>query len=233
MAITALLVGLLGSFHCVGMCGPIAFMLPLDRQNAVNRFLQVMLYHIGRLLAYLSFGLVFGIVGKRLYLFGMQQTISITIGVLMILIVLIPKRITKQIQIIKPFYKLINYLKKALGTTLKRRTPDAFLSIGLLNGFLPCGLVYVAVFGAIASNGTVKYSMLYMLLFGLGTIPLMTITALLGNIVSLEARKKIRKVIPVILFIMGALFVLRGLGLGIPYISPESVRVIDATTTCH
>lgn len=233
MVLTALLVGLLGSFHCVGMCGPIAFMLPLDRTNIVTRTLQIMLYHVGRLVAYLSMGIVFGFVGKRLYLFGMQQTISIVIGVLMILIVISPKHIIKKVTISQPFFRLINYLKKALGVTLKRKTPDAFLSIGLLNGFLPCGLVYIAIFGAIATNGSVSYSMVYMLFFGLGTIPLMTVTALLGNVVSIETRKKIRKIIPVIIIVMGGLFVLRGLGLGIPYISPENIRVISTGIECH
>ena len=81
MFLSALVFGLLGSFHCVGMCGPIAFVLPVDRSNTYKKVFQITLYHIGRLLAYSIIGLVFGIIGKGLYLFGFQQQLSIVIGV--------------------------------------------------------------------------------------------------------------------------------------------------------
>ncbi|HLV13999.1 MAG TPA: sulfite exporter TauE/SafE family protein, partial [Xanthomarina sp.] len=85
---SALALGLLGSFHCVGMCGPIAFMLPVDRSHSVKKIAQISTYHFGRLLAYSIIGLVFGLVGKGLYLFGIQQQLSIAIGVLMIVVIL-------------------------------------------------------------------------------------------------------------------------------------------------
>ena len=93
MLITALVFGLLGSFHCVGMCGPIAFLLPVDRKNSLKRVLQVLSYHAGRLFTYGIIGLLFGFLGRRLQLFGLQQHISIAIGILMILIILLPSKI--------------------------------------------------------------------------------------------------------------------------------------------
>ena len=92
MLVSAFILGLLGSFHCVGMCGPIAFMLPVDRSNTVKKITQISIYHFGRLLAYSIIGLVFGLIGKSLYIFGFQQQLSIIIGVLMILVVLIPQQ---------------------------------------------------------------------------------------------------------------------------------------------
>jgi sulfite exporter TauE/SafE len=84
MLISAFILGLLGSLHCVGMCGPIAFMLPVDRSNSFKKISQIGVYHFGRLLAYSLIGLAFGLVGKSLYIFGIQQQLSIGIGIIMI-----------------------------------------------------------------------------------------------------------------------------------------------------
>ncbi|MFY0713145.1 sulfite exporter TauE/SafE family protein [Seonamhaeicola sp. NFXS20] len=233
MLVSAFVLGLLGSFHCIGMCGPIAFMLPVDRTNAVKKASQITIYHIGRLLAYSLIGLVFGLIGKSLYLFGFQQQLSIIIGILMIVLVLVPQNKLNKYNISKPIYRLISKVKSALGSALKRKTADTFLTIGFLNGFLPCGLVYIAVFGAI-SGGNALQGSLYMALFGLGTVPLMTTTIYASHFLKVSARQKIQKVIPVFVVIIGALFILRGLGLGIPYLSPAPVYdVVNSSIDCH
>lgn len=233
MLISAFVLGLLGSFHCVGMCGPIAFMLPVDRTNVYRKALQIAMYHLGRLLAYSIIGLVFGLIGKSFSLFGFQQQLSVAIGVLMILFVIIPQHKLNQYNASKPIYKLISKVKTALGTALKKKTADTFLTIGFLNGFLPCGLVYMAVFAAIASGNPLNGG-LYMAVFGLGTIPLMTTVIYLSNFLKNNARQKIQKMIPVFVIIIGLLFIIRGLGLGIPYISPAPIHdVITNTIDCH
>jgi len=222
MLLSALALGLLGSFHCVGMCGPIAFMLPVDRTNSIKKGSQIAIYHFGRLLSYSIIGLIFGFVGKGLYIFGIQQQLSIVIGVLMILVVLIPYQTFNKYNFSKPIYKLISKVKSALGKELQKKTPDTFLTIGFLNGFLPCGLVYMAVFAAIASGNALQGS-LYMLVFGLGTIPLMTTAIYFSQFLKGSVRQRIQKAIPVFVVIIGALFIIRGLGLGIPYLSPAPV----------
>ncbi len=233
MLVSAIILGLLGSFHCIGMCGPIAFMLPVGRSNNFQKFLRVFLYHTGRLLAYTIIGLFFGAIGKSLNIFGIQQGLSIGIGVLMVLIVLIPSHFLMKYNISKPIYKLISKVKNALGKELKKKTPDTFLTIGFLNGFLPCGLVYMAVFGAIAS-GHILEGGLYMFLFGMGTIPLMTAAVYAGNFLTGRARKHIQKAIPVFIIIIGLLFIVRGLGLGIPYLSPKPVtELVSSNFGCH
>lgn len=233
MFVTALILGILGSFHCVGMCGPIAFLLPLDRTNSVKKYSQLFLYHIGRLFTYSILGLLFGMLGKGLNLFGFQQKLSIGIGIIMILVIIIPQKHVKRFSISKPIYSAISKVKSALGSQLKKRTPDTFFTIGFFNGFLPCGLVYIAVFGAIASGSLVDGS-LYMLGFGLGTIPLMTTAVYLGNFLKGELRQKIRKAIPVFVVIVGCFFILRGMGLGIPYVSPTpATEMVDANYNCH
>lgn len=233
MFLTALIFGLLGSFHCVGMCGPIAFLLPVDRSNNVKKFGQIFLYHFGRITAYSIIGLVFGIVGKSLNIFGMQQQLSIIIGILMLLVIFLPQKVFNKYNFSKPIYKIIGKVKSALGKELKKKTPDTFLTIGFLNGFLPCGLVYMAVFGAIATGGMWTGS-LYMALFGIGTIPLMTLAIYLGNFLNAQVRQRIRKAIPVFVVVIACLFILRGLGLGIPYISPKPMtETVNADANCH
>ncbi|WP_299246576.1 sulfite exporter TauE/SafE family protein [uncultured Aquimarina sp.] len=233
MLVSAFILGLLGSFHCVGMCGPIAFMLPLDHKNHLKKFFQLSLYHLGRLLAYSIIGLFFGFIGKSLNIFGMQQGLSIGIGVLMILLVLIPSPLLMKYNFSKPIYKMISKVKNALGKELKKKTPDTFLTIGFLNGFLPCGLVYMAVFAAIAL-GDIMASSMYVILFGLGTIPLMTVVVYAGNLFKGNwIRKHIQKAIPVFVVLIGLLFVLRGMGLGIPYVSPkQSTEIISSSFDC-
>ncbi|MCF8274376.1 MAG: sulfite exporter TauE/SafE family protein [Flavobacteriaceae bacterium] len=233
MFLSALIFGFLGSFHCVGMCGPIAFMLPVDRTNVYKKISQISLYHFGRLLSYSIIGLVFGIIGKSLYLFGFQQQLSIIIGVLMIVVVIIPYKTFNKYNFSKPIYKIISKVKSALGTALKKKTSDTFLTIGFLNGFLPCGLVYMAVFGAIASGNELEGS-LYMLFFGLGTIPLMTSAIYFSNFLKGAMRQKIQKAIPVFVILIGTLFILRGLGLDIPYLSPAPIsEKVSNSMNCY
>ena len=85
MILSALLFGLFGSFHCVGMCGPIAFMLPIDRSNRLCGIIQTILYHLGRIFSYALIGMLFGLLGKGFYFFGFQQQVSIIVGIIMIL----------------------------------------------------------------------------------------------------------------------------------------------------
>ncbi|APA63082.1 sulfite exporter TauE/SafE family protein [Maribacter sp. 1_2014MBL_MicDiv] len=233
MLLSALILGLMGSLHCVGMCGPIAFMLPVDRTNNYKKFGQIFIYHFGRLLAYGIIGLVFGLLGKGLSIFGIQQKLAIAIGIIMILIVLIPYQTFNKYNLSKPIYKVISKVKNQLGKELKKKSPDTFLTIGFLNGFLPCGLVYMALFGSIAMGDALQGS-LYMILFGFGTLPLMTAAIYFSNLLKGGIRQKVQKAIPVFVIIIGALFILRGLGLGIPYVSPAPVtQLVSSAIECH
>ena len=230
---SALVLGLMGSFHCVGMCGPIAFMLPVDHTNPAKKLFQVFLYHFGRLMAYGIIGLVFGFLGKELYVFGLQQKLSIIIGAIMILLVLIPYKTVSKYNFSKPIYSVLAKVKNQLGKELKKKSPDTFLTIGFLNGFLPCGLVYMALFGSMATASP-WLGALFMILFGMGTVPLMTTAVYFGSMLKGAAKKSVQRLIPVFVILIGLLFILRGMGLGIPYISPAPVtEVISSAIECH
>ncbi len=167
---------------------------------------------------------MFGFIGKGLYLAGFQQRLSIFIGAVMIALIIIPISIFNKYNFSKPLYKVIAQVKEKLGIYLKKKSNRAVFSIGFFNGFLPCGLVYMALIGSI-STGSAAQGALYMTLFGLGTIPMMTAAIIVGNFVNLSLRKKIQKAIPIFVVSIGILFILRGLGLGIPYISPSDAQL--------
>ena len=233
MLYTAVIFGLISSFHCIGMCGPIAMMLPVDRNNQSKRILQLITYHLGRVIAYSSLGLLFGFLGKGFFLAGIQQQLSITMGVLMIVFVLVPEKVLAKYNFSKPVHQLISKVKSSLGKQFKNKSFKSFFTIGLLNGYLPCGMVYVALFGALAMPN-LELSVLYMVLFGMGTIPMMSLVVLVTNFVSIPFRNYIQKAIPIIAICIGVLFIIRGLGLNIPYVSPSTMNLfIQSEPHCH
>lgn len=225
MLYTAFILGLLGSFHCIGMCGPIAFALPIDRSSKSKVIFQTFLYHLGRLLTYSLIGVLFGLIGRGLFLSGFQQRLSIFMGIVMILSVVIPVKVFNRFKVTKPLYKIIAEVKQQLGIYLNKKSNKSIFLIGFFNGFLPCGLVYMALIGAVASSN-VLYGALYMVLFGIGTLPMMTLVVFAGNVLKVSLRNKIQKVIPIFIVIIGLFFILRGMGLGIPYISPNDTKLI-------
>ena len=215
------------------MCGPIAFLLPVDRQNSAKKIGQITLYHLGRLLSYSILGVLFGWLGKGLYLFGFQQQLSVAIGILMLVALFWSRQKMLNFKMNAPVYRIISRIKSALSANLKKRSADTFFTIGFLNGFLPCGLVYMAIFAAIAS-GSMLQGGLYMAVFGLGTIPLMTSAIYVSGFLTANIRNKIQRVIPIFVGIMALLFIIRGLGLGIPYLSPAPVMdMATAHMSCH
>jgi sulfite exporter TauE/SafE len=233
MLYSAFILGLISSLHCIGMCGPIAMMLPVDRQNEAKKVTQIITYHLGRLSAYATIGLIFGLLGRGFFLAGLQQKMSIFIGLAMILVVLIPEKVFARYNFSKPVYKVISRIKSSLGNQFKNKSYKSLFTIGLLNGFLPCGMVYIALFGAIAMQSA-GFGVLYMVLFGLGTVPLMTIVVYINSLIRLPFRNKIQKAIPYVAVIIGVLFILRGLGLGIPYVSPSNMSLfVQQTPNCH
>ncbi len=222
--ISALVLGLMGSFHCAGMCGPIAIALPLHGNTVSQKIFGGTLYNLGRTITYGFMGAIFGLLGQGLQLIGFQQKVSVIMGALMIISVLFPKLFKNQYSMNKSWSSVVGKLKKTIGQMFSIRSFQSLFFIGMLNGLLPCGLVYMAIAGAIGTGGVAGGS-LYMILFGLGTIPMLLAISLAGNVLSLAIRNKINKLIPVLVVVVGILFVLRGLSLGIPYLSPPKQKI--------
>lgn len=225
MFYTAFILALIGSFHCVGMCGAITLILPLDHQKPIKKAFQISMYHLGKTLTYMLLGLLFGLLGKGLFIREYQQIFSIIVGGMMIVIAILPLLKIKVNTLGKPIFFLVGKVKYALGVQLRNKNFFSTFLIGFFNGFLPCGMVYMALFGALAQMQLTD-SVVYMFAFGLGTIPLLTLTIYLGNFLSQKTKLYVQKAIPFVVIILGGLFILRGLALGIPYVSPSNMNLM-------
>ncbi|MEP7237533.1 MAG: sulfite exporter TauE/SafE family protein [Ferruginibacter sp.] len=228
----AFMIGMVGSFHCVGMCGPLALALPLSNNSFIAKFSGAFIYNAGRIVTYSVFGLIFGLIGQTASLFGFQQWLSIVTGALILLFIVIPKKYKFSNSASKYTNAFFAKLRLELGRLFTQKNNASLFVIGLLNGLLPCGLVYMAVAGAIAA-GDIGRSILFMAAFGLGTLPVMWSIAFFGNYVGVSLRQKIRRVYPYMMTLMACLLILRGMGLGIPYISPQvKVKKVITVECC-
>lgn len=226
--LAAISIGLLGSLHCVGMCGPIALALPVQGKSQSARFVSILIYNSGRIITYAALGALFGLIGQGFAIFGLQQILSIVLGSLILIAVLLPSVLPAKNVFTSKFHNWFNHLKSSLSYLFTKRSQSALFSIGLLNGLLPCGLIYMAMAGALAS-GSVINGMLFMAVFGLGTVPAMFSVAWFSNLASVKFRLTITKAMPYVVSVMAVLLILRGMNLGIPYISPKMVE----QTTAH
>ena len=221
LLISALALGFASGFHCIGMCGPIALSMGLTKSQAINYYLQNLTYQFGRIVTYSFLGAIVGIVGKGFEMAGFQQYLTILVGVLLILMALFSfggNDFASKIPFLTP---ILFKVKTNLGSLLQKADYKSRFFTGILNGFLPCGMVYMALTASLAAGG-IWQSATFMSLFGLGTLPFMFAVVLLGGLVSQAFRIKILKIIPLVMIVLGGLFVLRGLELGIPYISPKA-----------
>ncbi len=224
------LIGFLGSLHCVAMCGPIALALPIPAGG--NRIVGILLYSFGRVMTYGLMGLLFGIFGSVAVLTGFQQLLSITTGI-MLLVMAFFSFYGKSIFSFNLISPKLYWLKNTLSRYLKMKSISSLFFIGLLNGLLPCGLVYVALIGAVAT-GNYLVGAAYMMLFGLGTAPLLFAIAYTKGKINFSWRQKAVKLIPFVVGLMGLLLVVRGSNLGIPYLSPGvSSKNLEESSCCH
>ena len=213
---TAFVLGLVGSLHCAGMCGPLALALPVTGRNAVGFTVGRLVYNVGRLFTYCLLGLIFGFVGQTLLVAGLQRWVSIGLGLLLI-VGLIGSR---KLALAAPIVRGVDRLKTVMAAFLQRRSLPALAVLGGLTGLLPCGLVYVACAGAAATDHWQRGA-LYMAAFGLGTFPMMLAIGLSGRLLQGSIRFKLRHAVPISVVLLSALLILRGLSLGIPYLSPD------------
>ncbi|HMJ89213.1 MAG TPA: sulfite exporter TauE/SafE family protein [Candidatus Acidoferrum sp.] len=224
---TAFVLGLIGSLHCAGMCGPLAMALPVVGNTRLSFTAGRLLYNAGRLLTYCAIGALFGVLGRSLSLAGMQRWVSIGAGVLIFIGLLLSTRAATKL----PAWQTVAFLKRTFGALLRQRTFGSMLLLGAINGLLPCGLVYVAAAGATAT-GAITTAIVYMIAFGLGTLPVMLGLGLAGKGLQLKFRFRLQKLIPVSVAALALLLVMRGMSLGIPYLSPD-LSASSVAVSCH
>jgi uncharacterized protein len=226
--IAAILLGLAGGFHCLGMCGPIALALPVQRTTKQN--VARVLYQFGRIFTYAVLGAVVGLGATTVSIVATESVVSITAGSLMIVAALAQLSFHRSIIPSAPLLRITSPVRAKLQYLLQKNTFAAMTGIGMLNGLLPCGLVIAALFGA-ASTGDVIQGSVFMSFFGLGTLPVMTAVMFGVGVISQRLRAVLKTAIPVVAIAVGALLVVRGMGLGIPYVSPRHV-VVEQVVCC-
>jgi uncharacterized protein len=211
--IAALVMGLAGSMHCLGMCGPIFMATSSFYGNSKQYILPFIYHHLGKLFSYAVIGLLMGIIGKGASLLWFQNRIMFICG--LVLIAMAVGSILKW----KGLNGFNSWISRTMGKALKKSGAFAIV-VGILNGLVPCGLVYAAAVGALATQ---SYSggMLFMFVFGLGTIPALGLAGFSRWLIPFHMFKNLGvwKRIPIL--ILGIWLLLKGLGLGIPYISPD------------
>lgn len=224
-------VGFIGSLHCLGMCGPIALALPSGNSSKGRLFLSRLIYNLGRIVTYAALGAVSGMLGKTVEMAGLQQSVSIGVGVLIIVGVFLPSRIAAKFLPTGVVSRLLGGIKLFWQGLLFRQTLKSLFMLGLLNGLLPCGFLYLALVTA-ATTGSIIQAILFMALFGVGTAPVLMATSFAGSLLTIPARRKLMRFAPVGATVLAIVLILRGLSLGIPYLSPN-VHHTHTTTVNH
>ncbi|MEO7982455.1 MAG: sulfite exporter TauE/SafE family protein [Bacteroidota bacterium] len=224
--------GAAGSLHCVGMCGPLSLALPVHHLSSIMKFICLLLYQCGRIITYSVIGLFFGLAGRRIYIAGFQQAFSITMGIVVLgfaVIYFLHKRAIN-FKLLNRFYafvqqQMVSLLKSGSG-------PSGFLLLGMANGLLPCGMIYIAL-AATLSFTNVSQSVVFMAMFGAGTLPVMMLVGYAGQLIRPALRITFRRLVPVVISVMGIMLILRGLNLGIPFISPGLPHSPGGVVICH
>lgn len=238
LIISALLLGFAGSFHCLGMCGPIALGISGRSLHGKVQLVNYLLYFSGKTITYGLMGLLFGLFGQGLVLAGFQQGLSVMMGAIMLLLVLVSFIKSPWFHQNPLMLWLQNKLIPAFGILFRRQQVFSSLYLGLLNGLLPCGLVYIGLTAAVATGNALQAGF-YMVLFGLGTMPVMLFFLIFTQQVGYNWRTRLRSLTPVLMTVVGTILILRGLDLGIPYISPmlDSLMITTArgaeAVPCH
>lgn len=213
----AFLLGLLGSLHCAVMCGPLMLSLPLPKQNYFKAALHLLLYQLGRVLMYTLMGVLVGFLGESLSLVVSQNTLSLILGLLLVLFTVL--------YFSKSYLKVFNSFQSKLIAPIANLMGKVYslpfwgFFAGLLNGIIPCGMVYLALATAL-NTASVKDAGVFMFLFGLGTTPLMLLISLGGIYLKKYIRFNPNKLVPWFMLFLGVLFIMRSAELGIPFISP-------------
>lgn len=227
LLLTGFLLGLTSNLHCIGMCGPIAMAIPVNRNSNWSILGGIFQYNTGRILTYSILGAFVGSIGITVQTFGILQWISIASGIFLILFAW-RKWFSFKWMANFPSSGLRNITGKGMSKVLASDSSLKLTMLGMLNGLLPCGMVYVALMNALLAGNPVS-SAYTMIVFGIGTLPAMIAVGFAANRIGIEMRQRLNKVVPYLLTIVGLLVVLRGMNLDIPYISPKVTITISET----
>ena len=213
--------GLLGGFgHCAGMCGPLVASMGLvasPHMGARRAMGGQLLYNAGRVTTYACIGGAMGLTGSFVNtagrMAGLQDAVAVAAGVVMIVMGLGAAGVA-------PFFKRIEdrvatRVFRTVRSVLEGGGAGRYYALGIVLGFLPCGLSYSAFVGAAATGG-LPQGFLFALAFALGTVPALVLVGGASALASARIRGLLYRLGGVAVVVVGALFVARGLGLHAP-----------------
>ena len=198
MLYSALILGLVSSLHCVGMCGPIVLMLPYNSTARWRVFFETLTYNFGRIITYSFLGLLFGLLGKGLAVVGFSQILSALFGFIFIGLALKKNGLQSLDAFLNRHFS--QKIRKTFAQFLKNKS--GFFALGILNGLMPCGIVYWAIAASLITFNPIQGAA-YMFIFGLGTLPLMLATVLASRTFHRSAVRRFYKFMPVYQFLLG------------------------------
>lgn len=223
MLYTALILGLVSSLHCVGMCGPLVMMLPYSKEARMRVFFETLTYNLGRVLTYAFLGLLFGFLGKGIAFVGFSQVLSVVFGLIFIVLA-----IKKQ-----GLEQLDGFLNRHFAQRMRRlfsrflKNKSGFFALGMLNGLLPCGIVYWAIAASLMTFNPLEGAA-YMFIFGIGTMPLMLATVLASRGLHRSAVRRFYKFIPIYQFALGVFLIYRAY-----MVDPSVFWMLTPAPLCH
>jgi sulfite exporter TauE/SafE len=221
----SLTMGFISSWHCAGMCGPLIISIPGFAKTHSEQIIHTVIYHAGRIMLYAAGGLIVGIIGQEIQITSSQQQLSVWLGVWVLIYVLMPKNVSARLSRWTHTARFFDEVKLRITKLWHRPGPSARFTLGVLNGLLPCGMVYLALASAL-TTGSPADSVLFMVGFGMGTFPILAAIGYAGKMLQYKVRLQMQRAVPFFLVTMACLLMLRGIGLGIPFLSP-SMKTTD------
>lgn len=221
--------GFVGSLHCAAMCGPLVLAMPVVGRGRKGIVVSRLIYNAGRIATYAMLGVIFGAIGKSFLLAGFQQWLSIAAGTIMLVVLILSLR-----GVGGTGWRVAVWIKSTFRTFLQRRSHSAIFGLGAANGLLPCGLVYLAG-TASAATGEIGTAAVSMVVFGVGTLPMMLGVALFGPAFGKHLQRfRLKPLVPIAVSLVAVSLILRGLELGIPYVSPAvTAGNVECTACAH
>lgn len=221
----AFFTGLLGSLHCIAMCGPLIMAIPFQGSPWLST-VRKLVYQLGRILTYSVMGFLAGSLGGLFNILGLQEILSLVSGIVLIIIAVLHFSERKKLCSDKLYQKIFGPIAAFMGKWMSK--PYGGLFAGMLHGLIPCGMVYMAIAGSL-NTGSAWTGSSFMFFFGLGTTPLLLFASFMPGL--LRRFISPRLMIPVLFFIAGTFLIARSVNLHIPYL-PEPVNRHTEAAVC-
>lgn len=205
MFLSALIMGFAGSLHCAGMCSPLAMTVTnMSRSVLSNRIF----YNLGRITTYGLLGATVATIGYIIPISAFQNVLSFILGITLIVLAVIGITGVRIPLVTNALAKFTVLLKNGFGKFIHRKNYAALLMLGALNGFLPCGLTFLALSFCITLSAPAQ-GFTYMFLFGVGTLPVMLGLVSIVGLIKNKLQWNVKHLTAGLMILSGVLLIVR------------------------